>query len=129
MVVSLSSEVLAPAGRRSRTRRRRETLWTGGAMQFGIFDQNDHGPYPLGEQYENRLQDRILRHRRVPHLSHERAPFDAAQPDTVAERVPGGGRTAHQTAAPGRTGLRAAGTPPAAARRRDLHAGSSEPGS
>jgi len=25
-------------------------------MQFGIFDQNDHGPYPLGEQYENRLQ-------------------------------------------------------------------------
>jgi alkanesulfonate monooxygenase SsuD/methylene tetrahydromethanopterin reductase-like flavin-dependent oxidoreductase (luciferase family) len=25
-------------------------------MQFGIFDQNDHGPYPLGEQYENRLK-------------------------------------------------------------------------
>ena len=25
-------------------------------MQFGIFDQNDRGPYPLGEQYENRLQ-------------------------------------------------------------------------
>ena len=25
-------------------------------MQFGIFDQNDHGPYKLGEQYENRLQ-------------------------------------------------------------------------
>lgn len=25
-------------------------------MQFGIFDQNDHGPYPLSEQYENRLQ-------------------------------------------------------------------------
>jgi len=25
-------------------------------MQFGIFDQNDHGPYALGEQYENRLQ-------------------------------------------------------------------------
>lgn len=25
-------------------------------MQFGIFDQNDHGPYPLAEQYENRLQ-------------------------------------------------------------------------
>jgi alkanesulfonate monooxygenase SsuD/methylene tetrahydromethanopterin reductase-like flavin-dependent oxidoreductase (luciferase family) len=25
-------------------------------MQFGIFDQNDHGPYPLIEQYENRLQ-------------------------------------------------------------------------
>lgn len=25
-------------------------------MQFGIFDQNDHGPYPLTEQYENRLQ-------------------------------------------------------------------------
>jgi hypothetical protein len=20
------------------------------AMQFGIFDQNDHGPYPLAEQ-------------------------------------------------------------------------------
>ncbi len=26
------------------------------ALQFGIFDQNDHGPYPLSEQYENRLQ-------------------------------------------------------------------------
>lgn len=25
-------------------------------MQFGIFDQNDHGPYPLAEQYEKRLQ-------------------------------------------------------------------------
>ena len=25
-------------------------------MQFGIFDQNDHGRYPLGEQYENRLK-------------------------------------------------------------------------
>jgi alkanesulfonate monooxygenase SsuD/methylene tetrahydromethanopterin reductase-like flavin-dependent oxidoreductase (luciferase family) len=25
-------------------------------MQFGIFDQNDHGRYPLGEQYESRLQ-------------------------------------------------------------------------
>ncbi len=25
-------------------------------MQFGIFDQNDHGPYPLSEHYENRLQ-------------------------------------------------------------------------
>jgi alkanesulfonate monooxygenase SsuD/methylene tetrahydromethanopterin reductase-like flavin-dependent oxidoreductase (luciferase family) len=25
-------------------------------MQFGIFDQNDHGPYPLSEQYENRLK-------------------------------------------------------------------------
>jgi len=26
------------------------------AMQFGIFDQNDNGPYPLAEQYENRLK-------------------------------------------------------------------------
>lgn len=26
------------------------------AMQFGIFDQNDHGPYPLAEQYEARLK-------------------------------------------------------------------------
>jgi alkanesulfonate monooxygenase SsuD/methylene tetrahydromethanopterin reductase-like flavin-dependent oxidoreductase (luciferase family) len=25
-------------------------------MQFGIFDQNDQGPDPLGEQYENRLK-------------------------------------------------------------------------
>ena len=25
-------------------------------MQFGIFDQNDHGPYSLHEQYENRLK-------------------------------------------------------------------------
>jgi alkanesulfonate monooxygenase SsuD/methylene tetrahydromethanopterin reductase-like flavin-dependent oxidoreductase (luciferase family) len=25
-------------------------------MQFGIFDQNDRGPYELGEQYENRLK-------------------------------------------------------------------------
>jgi alkanesulfonate monooxygenase SsuD/methylene tetrahydromethanopterin reductase-like flavin-dependent oxidoreductase (luciferase family) len=25
-------------------------------MQFGIFDQNDRGPYSLGEQYENRLR-------------------------------------------------------------------------
>jgi alkanesulfonate monooxygenase SsuD/methylene tetrahydromethanopterin reductase-like flavin-dependent oxidoreductase (luciferase family) len=34
--------------------------WTipskGEAMQFGIFDQNDHGSYPLGEQYEKRLE-------------------------------------------------------------------------
>jgi alkanesulfonate monooxygenase SsuD/methylene tetrahydromethanopterin reductase-like flavin-dependent oxidoreductase (luciferase family) len=28
----------------------------GGTMQFGIFDQNDHGRYPLAEQYENRLR-------------------------------------------------------------------------
>lgn len=26
------------------------------AMQFGIFDQNDQGPYPLAEQYEARLR-------------------------------------------------------------------------
>jgi alkanesulfonate monooxygenase SsuD/methylene tetrahydromethanopterin reductase-like flavin-dependent oxidoreductase (luciferase family) len=26
------------------------------AMQFGIFDQNDRGPYPLHEQYENHLR-------------------------------------------------------------------------
>jgi len=26
------------------------------ALQFGIFDQNDHGAYPLAEQYEKRLQ-------------------------------------------------------------------------
>lgn len=25
-------------------------------MQFGLFDQNDHGPYLLAEQYENRLK-------------------------------------------------------------------------
>src|SRR5580698_997557 len=25
-------------------------------MQFGVFDQNDQGPYELGEQYENRLK-------------------------------------------------------------------------
>jgi alkanesulfonate monooxygenase SsuD/methylene tetrahydromethanopterin reductase-like flavin-dependent oxidoreductase (luciferase family) len=25
-------------------------------MQFGIFDQNDRGPYELGEQYEKRLR-------------------------------------------------------------------------
>jgi alkanesulfonate monooxygenase SsuD/methylene tetrahydromethanopterin reductase-like flavin-dependent oxidoreductase (luciferase family) len=25
-------------------------------MQFGIFDQNDHGPYALAEQYERRLE-------------------------------------------------------------------------
>jgi alkanesulfonate monooxygenase SsuD/methylene tetrahydromethanopterin reductase-like flavin-dependent oxidoreductase (luciferase family) len=25
-------------------------------MQFGLFDQNGRGPYPLGEQYENRLK-------------------------------------------------------------------------
>ena len=25
-------------------------------MQFGIFDQNDHGPYRHGERYENRLK-------------------------------------------------------------------------
>jgi alkanesulfonate monooxygenase SsuD/methylene tetrahydromethanopterin reductase-like flavin-dependent oxidoreductase (luciferase family) len=29
---------------------------TGGVMQFGIFDQNDRGPYELSEQYENRLK-------------------------------------------------------------------------
>jgi alkanesulfonate monooxygenase SsuD/methylene tetrahydromethanopterin reductase-like flavin-dependent oxidoreductase (luciferase family) len=26
------------------------------ALQFGIFDQNDHGPYPLDRQYEARLE-------------------------------------------------------------------------
>src|ERR1700744_3371086 len=31
-------------------------MTTGAAMQFGVFDQNDHGPYPLAEQYENRLK-------------------------------------------------------------------------
>jgi alkanesulfonate monooxygenase SsuD/methylene tetrahydromethanopterin reductase-like flavin-dependent oxidoreductase (luciferase family) len=25
-------------------------------MQFGIFDQNDHGRYPLTEQYDKRLE-------------------------------------------------------------------------
>ena len=25
------------------------------ALQFGIFDQNDHGRYPLTEQYDKRL--------------------------------------------------------------------------
>src|SRR5258708_7832794 len=29
---------------------------TSTVLQFGIFDQNDRGRYPLGEQYENRLQ-------------------------------------------------------------------------
>src|SRR6267142_1111216 len=29
---------------------------TGGAMQFGIFEQNDRGTHPLDEQYENRLK-------------------------------------------------------------------------
>src|SRR6202171_1804337 len=29
---------------------------TATVLQFGIFDQNDRGRYPLGEQYENRLQ-------------------------------------------------------------------------
>src|SRR5215472_16830388 len=28
---------------------------TGEALQFGIFDQNDHGRYPLTEQYDKRL--------------------------------------------------------------------------
>lgn len=28
----------------------------GGAMQFGIFDQNDHGPYGLTAQYQRRLE-------------------------------------------------------------------------
>ena len=28
---------------------------SGGTMQFGIFDQNDHGPYGLTEQYDKRL--------------------------------------------------------------------------
>src|ERR1700744_6611687 len=27
----------------------------GGTLQFGIFDQNDHGRYPLSEQYDKRL--------------------------------------------------------------------------
>jgi alkanesulfonate monooxygenase SsuD/methylene tetrahydromethanopterin reductase-like flavin-dependent oxidoreductase (luciferase family) len=31
-------------------------MTTGSVMQFGIFDQNDRGPYELGEQYENRLR-------------------------------------------------------------------------
>src|SRR6516165_5571723 len=26
------------------------------ALQFGIFGQNDHGPYPLAEQYQKRLE-------------------------------------------------------------------------
>ena len=33
----------------------KKTSW-GGAMQFGIFDQNDRGPNSLTDQYENRLK-------------------------------------------------------------------------
>src|SRR5579872_5165653 len=36
--------------------RPRRSGHTGAAMQFGIFDQNDHGPYGLTEQYRKRLE-------------------------------------------------------------------------
>ena len=60
-------------------------------MQFGIFDQNDQGPYPLAEQYGHRLELIEFYDRagfRTYHMS------DAAQHDAVAERPPGRCRAA-----------------------------------
>ena len=86
-------------------------------MQFGIFDQNDRGPYPLSEQYEKRLAliefyDRAG----ISHLAHERASLDAAQSDAVAERIPRRRHAAHHAHPPRRAGLCAADASSAAAR-------------
>ena len=98
-------------------------------MQFGIFDQNDHGPYPLSEQYENRLQLIEFYDRagfRTYHMSeHHSTPLNLTPSPSVflaavAQRT--------KRLRLRRAGLRAAGASSAAARRRNLHAGSSEPG-
>ena len=97
-------------------------------MQFGIFDQNDHGPYPLGEQYENRLQlIEFYDHAgfRTYHMSEHHStslnmtPSPSVFLAAVAQRT---------------TRLRLGAlvyvlpAPSAAARRGNLYAGSSEPG-
>ena len=57
------------------------------AMEFGIFDQNDHGPYPLAEQYENRLKLVSLYDRagfRTYHMSeHHSTPLNLAPSPSV----------------------------------------------
>ena len=70
--------------------------------------------------------DRVLRPRRLSHLAHERASFDAAQSDAVAERVPRRRYAAHPPHPARRAGLCAADASSAAARRRNLHARSSQ---
>ena len=57
------------------------------AMQFGIFDQNDNGPYPLAEQYENRLKLIAFYDRagfRAYHMSeHHSTPLNLASSPSV----------------------------------------------
>src|SRR5713226_3110062 len=43
--------------------------------------------------------DRVLRCCRISHLPHERASFDAAEPDAFARRISGCGGAAHQASA------------------------------
>jgi hypothetical protein len=94
-------------------------------MQFGIFDQNDRGPYPLGEQYENRLQLIEFYDRagfRTYHMSeHHSTPLNLTPSPSVFLAA-----VAHEAHPPGRAGLCLAGASSAAASRRNLHAGSSE---
>jgi len=57
------------------------------AMQFGIFDQNDRGPNPLAEQYENRLKLVAFYDRagfRTYHMSeHHSTPLNLASSPSV----------------------------------------------
>lgn len=57
------------------------------ALQFGIFDQNDQGPYPLAEQYETRLRLIELYDRagfRTYHMSeHHATPLNLAPSPSV----------------------------------------------
>ena len=57
------------------------------AMQFGIFDQNDNGPYPLAEQYESRLKLIAFYDRagfRTYHMSeHHSTPLNLASSPSV----------------------------------------------
>ena len=97
-------------------------------MQFGIFDQNDRGPYPLAEQYENRLK--LIEFYdsagfRTYHMSEHHATPLSQTPSPSAFLARGG--AAHK-AHPLRTiGLRAAGASSAAAGGRNLHARPPQP--
>ena len=78
-------------------------------MQFGIFDQNDRGPYPLTEQYEKRLALIEFYDRagfRTYHVSeHHSTPLNVASSPSI---FLAGGHPAHPPHPPRRAGLCAA---------------------
>ncbi len=93
-------------------------------MEFGVFDQNDHGPYPLAEQYENRLkliEFYDFASFRTYHMSEHHATSLNLTPSPSVFLAAVAQRTKRIPA--GAAGLCAARASSAAARRRDLHAG------